>query len=875
MAKKVDISTAFHEQHLKNQEKYAAQVTAIFKAAANEAALKFHNLKTPLDKPFSFADYPSAKNMIDDLINTLNHELKSIVSEGVTNEWLLAAKKNDKLVKDLFYNTGFTKEQLKQFLQPNLEALQAFQIRKVNGLKLSDRVWKYTNQFKNEIEMGLDLGLASGKSAAQLSRDLRQYLQEPNKLFKRVKDKHGHLQLSKNARAYHPGQGVYRSSYKNAMRLTRTETNMAYHQSDFVRLQQLDFVVGIRIELSNNHTLNGIPFTDICDRLAGDYPKDYKFVGWHPQCRCKRVTILAEPEEFAEYQQAIMNGEDVTGWKFSNTINGLPGSFHQWIDDNKDRIEKAKTIPYFIKDNFSGSEISKSVKKWENTAKKPAVKNINEVKKQITINAQLGYSKEYANKKIQQAFAAGYEGAELEELQKLLADPKAKYSQIDGKASKLQKAIKKHSGKDIIPPAPSAAEAAQIERAVREAIPEPPAPATLRAQLEKDYTKSDVDALLEAYYKHIAKKESKDLTAYCNYLKYEINWINNHTLNKYKTSPKLKELLEKELADVEERLKAETAKAAKKAAEETAAFEKAIKSGKVPKDDFRAKAGQLKLKVEASKELEDIKKQLNGKIKPKPGTFEEAFNPKELQKIREMEAEHMEALTNANGDIWDYAAAEAEYKLNRYKQELAHKYHDKRPEISHLDELTEKEFKKVKKDSIKAHKGTRTKFSKERIKDWAKELGADEQDIRHVLKYTSNFAFDVNEALRANTTDPYFLNFTQTTNRALSKCARFEGYIRRGINNNNGILESLKKSLLDGTPWEDKGFSSGAHYNGGYNRSIRMRIKIKSGAIIDKMSEFSSECETLMRAGTKYRVKNIYFDDTNSRNWWCVEMEEL
>ena len=41
----------------------------------------------------------------------------------------------------------------------------AFIARKQNGLSLSDRVWRYTEGFKTEMEMGLDLGIRAGKSA--------------------------------------------------------------------------------------------------------------------------------------------------------------------------------------------------------------------------------------------------------------------------------------------------------------------------------------------------------------------------------------------------------------------------------------------------------------------------------------------------------------------------------------------------------------------------------------------------------------------------------------------------------------------------------------------------------------------------------------
>ena len=122
--------------------------------------------------------------------------------------------------------------------------------------------------FRNDIEMGLDVGLRNGLSADEMSRDLRQYLQHPDMLFRRVRDEHGNLVLSQRAKAYHSGQGVYRSSYMNARRLAVTETNIAYRTSDYERMQQLDFVVGVEIRLSNNHNCKGFPqgsFYDISE----------------------------------------------------------------------------------------------------------------------------------------------------------------------------------------------------------------------------------------------------------------------------------------------------------------------------------------------------------------------------------------------------------------------------------------------------------------------------------------------------------------------------------------------------------------------------------------------------------------------------------
>jgi hypothetical protein len=166
-----------------------------------------------------------------------------------------------------------------------------------------------------------------------------------------VRDEKGVLRLSKAAKAYHPGRGVYRSSYRNALRLSATENNIAYRTADHTRWQQLPFVVGIEIKLSNNHTLNGQPFHDICDELIGIYPKGFKFTGWHPFCRCIALTKLCSQDEMDKYANAIADGEDVTNWKFKGEVKKLPHCFTAWLDDNEERVKTTTSVPYFIKDN--------------------------------------------------------------------------------------------------------------------------------------------------------------------------------------------------------------------------------------------------------------------------------------------------------------------------------------------------------------------------------------------------------------------------------------------------------------------------------------------------------------------------------------------
>lgn len=345
----------YDQQHLRNLARIQRMVEALFKAAANDAANLAPLIGELGEAAFSWADYPLALAKINKIIARLNADVEVAIVNGVNSEWTLSNNKNNELCKRVFgsIEASLPKSISRRYFTNNESARDAFLARKEAGIGLSDRVWNYTNQFKGEIEMALDIGIRSGRSADEISRDVREYLKEPNKLFRRVRDKHGQLQLSKNAAAYHPGRGVYRSSYMNARRLAATETNIAYRTADYIRWQQLDFVVGIEIHLSNNHNCKGVPsgkFFDICDELKGKYPKDFKFTGWHPHCRCYATSILKSEEELAADNERIMAGEDVSVGSV-NEVSDIPDNFKEWVENNKERAKGWETMPYFVKDN--------------------------------------------------------------------------------------------------------------------------------------------------------------------------------------------------------------------------------------------------------------------------------------------------------------------------------------------------------------------------------------------------------------------------------------------------------------------------------------------------------------------------------------------
>lgn len=374
MAKKKHIDYKKQQQELfRRTEGYAAEVRAIYLRALGDIINLVKGVELEDGKPFTFAGYGYSE-VVTPILRNMYSRTYQVIRGGVGREWLQSNKNNDELVKSVFGEHSIEDHHFARFFQRNREAMDAFfERRTVNaGLSLSQKVWKYTGMYKQELENALDLAVGEGTAANRLATKIKGYLQEPDKFYRRFRikigeDKEGnpiygskwkrkiwdkesssYKWIDDNPKRYHPGQGVYRSSYRNAQRLARTETNIAYREADFLRFQQLDFVVNVEIRLSNNH-----PCVDICDDLKGIYPKDFKWTGWHPNCRCYMIPVLARKEEIDKMLDKILNGEDARSVE-TEKQNDLPNQFVDWVKSNEDRYHKAEangTLPYFIRDN--------------------------------------------------------------------------------------------------------------------------------------------------------------------------------------------------------------------------------------------------------------------------------------------------------------------------------------------------------------------------------------------------------------------------------------------------------------------------------------------------------------------------------------------
>lgn len=324
--------------------RYVALVEQIYDTLNLEAAkvVSRTNYSSDSEKPFKWSDYPQTRKQVDDIQARFVEDISAVIYRGTSEEW-----KNSNEVQDLMtnkvlkaYNAQVDKEKYKVLYQTNPEALEAFRKRKDKGLNISTKLWNQSILYKEELEAAISCAIQKGTSAITLSKQISKYMIDFTSLQKEYKNKYGNAEHLKDCE--------YRS-----IRLARSEINMAYRAAENERWKQMDFVVGYEIKLSHVHHQR-MPHGDICDTLAGKYPKDFVWTGWHPNDLCYKVPILKTEEEFWEW-----DGRSEPTTESVNEVKDVPDAFKQWVGTNAYRIEESKkrgTLPYFIRDNQKAVE---------------------------------------------------------------------------------------------------------------------------------------------------------------------------------------------------------------------------------------------------------------------------------------------------------------------------------------------------------------------------------------------------------------------------------------------------------------------------------------------------------------------------------------
>lgn len=822
MAKKKYIDYKKQQQELfKRTEGYAAEVRAIYNEALGEIINLVKGTELEEGKPFSFSEYGYSEDVTPIFRNMYSRSYQAIRS-GVENEWILSNENNDELVKSIFGEHSIEDKHFARLFLRNKEAMDAFFARKTGdeGLNLSQKVWKYTGMYKEELENTLDLAIGEGTPANQLATKIKGYLNDPDRWYRRFRVKIGEDEegnpiygrkwkrrvydsetssykwVDDNPKKYHPGRGVYRSSYRNAQRLARSETNIAYRAADFERWGELDFVVGIEIKLSNNH-----PEPDICDDLKGVYPKTFKWTGWHPNCRCYCVPVLAPQDVLDKMLDEILDGGDPGSVEITNEEKELPTEFQSWIKKNEERIATATekgTLPYFIKDNKTAvGEILNPL-----TPEQKHHKELVEKFGESAVKSLYGAFEAFKNK-----ISAGDLAYQIKKLKfeaQWVAD-KNKF--------------------------PTSGEMAKM----------------LQAELEKVQAKYDHQLAVEAAKPILAfKSKSKPLNAILDELSEAVG--NDATANE------IQAIIGKATAKIHEIEKARLAKLAKSAGGDGSTI------------DLFASAEE---KLEVAR-LQDL--------------YEKA-----LEKY---------------GSQWNDYVNDAYVRLADYKKELSLKYLDKQGKLVKLNGETEELAAEALEKYVNAPENTHAstmvggrfqKYSSERhkIEEYSKKTGISEDELGLVNRYTygskwcNNYGYGIVDTYFGKVEDYGGLCqlYYPAHNAALEKLPRYNGTVFSGISFDSmqldKYIQEMKSCLSSGREYVNKAFMSSTtniDRTAIFGDNLMLVIKSKKGVDVKAISHYPGEDEIVFRAGSKFKVLNVYQETTRKYGFgkgWVVELEEM
>lgn len=187
------------------------------------------------------------------------------------------------------YNPVIQTAQESQWAKLHANALKAYIKFSPTGQTLSSKVWDLTYNAEKAIRSAVTRGVILGDSPQKLSRDIRQFLIEPDKRFRRIR-KGTKLVPSQAMKEYTPGRGIYKSAYKNALRTARTEYARAYNEGTVQYSMSKKWIKGW---ISRVQSTNPAPY-DLSVNGKFFKKKEGIDIPYHPNCLCYAEIVTDE-----------------------------------------------------------------------------------------------------------------------------------------------------------------------------------------------------------------------------------------------------------------------------------------------------------------------------------------------------------------------------------------------------------------------------------------------------------------------------------------------------------------------------------------------------------------------------------------------------
>ena len=205
-------------KRIQRTEAYAEKVRQLFAATVNEILALNKSVPT-LDEGVMYSfdgDNMRIQKKVEALLRQLHSTTTTAIKKGITLEWEKANDACDKLISSCFGKEVLSSPEFSAWNNRNMAAMNAFTNRTENGLNLSKRIWQSVQQLRDEMEIAMTVAIGEGDSAQSISRKVRQYLNDPDLMFRRFRFKKGEDEQ---------GKPIYGRKWKKRIKDEKTNTD--------------------------------------------------------------------------------------------------------------------------------------------------------------------------------------------------------------------------------------------------------------------------------------------------------------------------------------------------------------------------------------------------------------------------------------------------------------------------------------------------------------------------------------------------------------------------------------------------------------------------------------------------------------------------
>jgi hypothetical protein len=201
--------------------------------------------------------------------------------------------------------------------RPQLDAVMQAANQRIyaDGLRLSQRIWRFDQQSRSGLESAVFAGVQQGNSAWDIAKRMEQYLGAGRNCPRWTSTRL--YRLTKKDIASGDPRGLLRGEEcdgrgvaYNALRLARTEIQAVHNLATQRVMAAMPWVEKEQMNLSPAH-----PVSDVCDEIIargedgrGIYPKGTLSLPIHPNCLCYLTAVDMPADAFVERMRGWLQG---------------------------------------------------------------------------------------------------------------------------------------------------------------------------------------------------------------------------------------------------------------------------------------------------------------------------------------------------------------------------------------------------------------------------------------------------------------------------------------------------------------------------------------------------------------------------------------